>query len=129
VTEHQPAKLAAIEAHWDTNTEVGAGRIYKTISNAYASAGDGPAIAYRVGAALEDMEFVQFHPTGIYKLGIHISEAARGEGGILRNRDGKRLWHDMRRFIHSVGFARLPERPVADMAARITRLMENSSWE
>ncbi|RJQ85906.1 MAG: succinate dehydrogenase flavoprotein subunit [Desulfobacteraceae bacterium] len=69
----------------------GAGRIYKTTSNAYASTGDGLVVAYRGGAALEDMEFVQFHPTGIYKLGILISEAARGEGGILRNKDGQRF--------------------------------------
>lgn len=69
----------------------GAGRIFKTTSNALASTGDGMAIAYRSGAALEDMEFVQFHPTGIYKLGILISEAARGEGGILRNNDGERF--------------------------------------
>jgi succinate dehydrogenase / fumarate reductase flavoprotein subunit len=69
----------------------GAGKIYKTTSNAAASTGDGLAIAYRAGAALEDMEFVQFHPTGIYKLGILISEAARGEGGILRNNKGERF--------------------------------------
>jgi succinate dehydrogenase / fumarate reductase flavoprotein subunit len=69
----------------------GAGKIYKTTSNALASTGDGMAIAYRAGAALEDMEFVQFHPTGIYKMGILISEAARGEGGILRNRNGERF--------------------------------------
>jgi len=69
----------------------GAGKIYKTTSNAFASTGDGMAIAYRAGAPLEDMEFVQFHPTGIYKLGILISEAARGEGGILRNNDGERF--------------------------------------
>jgi succinate dehydrogenase / fumarate reductase flavoprotein subunit len=69
----------------------GAGRIFKTTSNALASTGDGMAIAYRSGAVLEDMEFVQFHPTGIYKLGILISEAARGEGGILRNKDGERF--------------------------------------
>jgi len=69
----------------------GAGRIFKTTSNALASTGDGMAIAYRNGAPLEDMEFVQFHPTGIYKLGILISEAARGEGGILRNKDGERF--------------------------------------
>ncbi len=68
----------------------GAGKIYKTTSNAFASTGDGMAIAYRAGAPLEDMEFVQFHPTGIYKLGILISEAARGEGGILLNHDGER---------------------------------------
>jgi succinate dehydrogenase / fumarate reductase flavoprotein subunit len=69
----------------------GAGKIYKTTSNAFASTGDGMAIAYRAGAPLEDMEFVQFHPTGIYKLGILISEAARGEGGILLNNDGERF--------------------------------------
>jgi len=69
----------------------GAGKIFKTTSNAFASTGDGMAIAYRAGAPLEDMEFVQFHPTGIYKLGILISEAARGEGGILLNNDGERF--------------------------------------
>ncbi|MDJ0914143.1 MAG: succinate dehydrogenase flavoprotein subunit [Desulfobacterales bacterium] len=69
----------------------GAGKIFKTTSNAFASTGDGMAIAYRAGAPLEDMEFVQFHPTGIYKLGILISEAARGEGGILRNAQGDRF--------------------------------------
>jgi succinate dehydrogenase / fumarate reductase, flavoprotein subunit len=69
----------------------GAGKIYKTTSNALASTGDGMAIAYRCGASLEDMEFVQFHPTGIYKMGILISEAARGEGGILRNGKGERF--------------------------------------
>ena len=69
----------------------GAGKTYKTTSNAFASTGDGMAIAYRAGAPLEDMEFVQFHPTGIYRLGILISEAARGEGGILLNNDGERF--------------------------------------
>jgi succinate dehydrogenase / fumarate reductase flavoprotein subunit len=69
----------------------GYGKVFKTTSNAFASTGDGLAIAYRAGAPLEDMEFVQFHPTGIYKLGILISEAARGEGGILRNNEGERF--------------------------------------
>jgi succinate dehydrogenase / fumarate reductase flavoprotein subunit len=69
----------------------GAGKIYKTTSNALASTGDGMALAYQAGAPLEDMEFVQFHPTGIYKLGILISEAARGEGGVLRNNAGERF--------------------------------------
>lgn len=69
----------------------GAGKIYKTTSNAMASTGDGMALAYGAGAPLQDMEFVQFHPTGIYKLGILISEAARGEGGVLRNSAGERF--------------------------------------
>jgi succinate dehydrogenase / fumarate reductase flavoprotein subunit len=69
----------------------GYGKVFKTTSNAFASTGDGLAIAYRAGAPLEDMEFVQFHPTGIYKLGILISEAARGEGGILLNNQGERF--------------------------------------
>jgi succinate dehydrogenase flavoprotein subunit len=69
----------------------GAGKIFKTTSNAMASTGDGMALAYRAGVPLQDMEFVQFHPTGIYKLGILISEAARGEGGVLRNSQGERF--------------------------------------
>jgi len=69
----------------------GAGKVYKTTSNAHTLTGDGMAIAYRAGLPLEDMEFVQFHPTGLAGLGILLSEAARGEGGILRNADGERL--------------------------------------
>jgi len=69
----------------------GFGRIFKITSNAYANTGDGPAVCARRGIPLEDMEFYQFHPTGIMGLGILISEAVRGEGGILRNRDGKRF--------------------------------------
>jgi succinate dehydrogenase / fumarate reductase, flavoprotein subunit len=67
----------------------GFGKIYKVTSNAHALTGDGPAVVYRRGLPLEDMEFFQFHPTGLYKLGILLSEAARGEGGILRNKDGE----------------------------------------
>ncbi len=64
----------------------GCGRIYKTTSNSFATTGDGFNLAYQAGIPLQDMEFVQFHPTGLYPLGILVSEAARGEGGILRNR-------------------------------------------
>ncbi|MER3395482.1 MAG: succinate dehydrogenase flavoprotein subunit [Acidimicrobiia bacterium] len=63
----------------------GYGRIFKVTSNAHALTGDGPAICFRRGIPLEDVEFFQFHPTGIYRLGILLSEAARGEGGILLN--------------------------------------------
>ena len=69
----------------------GAGKIYKTTSNAHTLTGDGLALAYRRGIPLEDMEFFQFHPTGLAGLGILLSEAARGEGGILRNGEGERF--------------------------------------
>jgi succinate dehydrogenase / fumarate reductase flavoprotein subunit len=69
----------------------GFGRMYKVTSNAHANTGDGPAALARRGVPLEDMEFVQFHPTGIRGLGILITEAVRGEGGILRNRQGERF--------------------------------------
>jgi succinate dehydrogenase / fumarate reductase flavoprotein subunit len=69
----------------------GAGKIYKTTSNAHTLTGDGMALAYRRGLPLEDMEFFQFHPTGLAGLGILLSEAARGEGGILRNSEGERF--------------------------------------
>ncbi len=67
----------------------GFGRVFKITSNAMAGTGDGVAIPYRRGVPLMDMEFFQFHPTGLYKLGILLSEAARGEGGILRNGTGE----------------------------------------
>ncbi len=69
----------------------GFGKMFKITSNAHALTGDGVAITLRCGIPLEDMEFFQFHPTGIYKMGILISEAARGEGGILRNRSSERF--------------------------------------
>jgi succinate dehydrogenase / fumarate reductase flavoprotein subunit len=69
----------------------GFGKIYKTTSNAHTLTGDGVAIAFRRGIPLEDMEFYQFHPTGLAGLGILLSEAARGEGGILRNSTGERF--------------------------------------
>ncbi|MFE3446316.1 succinate dehydrogenase flavoprotein subunit [Nocardia sp. NPDC059180] len=69
----------------------GSGRMYKTTSNAHTLTGDGMAIVFRKGLPLEDMEFHQFHPTGLAGLGILISEAVRGEGGILRNADGERF--------------------------------------
>src|SRR6478735_1207525 len=67
----------------------GYGRMFRVTSNAHALTGDGLSVAYRRGIPLEDMEFFQFHPTGLYKLGILLSEAARGEGGILRNNEGE----------------------------------------
>ena len=69
----------------------GCGKMFRVTSNAHSLTGDGMAVAYRRGIPLEDMEFFQFHPTGIYKMGILLSEAARGEGAILRNRLGERF--------------------------------------
>ncbi len=69
----------------------GYGRCYRITSNAMANTGDGLSIAYRAGVPLEDMEFVQFHPTGLYGSGILMSEAARGEGGHLKNDLGERF--------------------------------------
>lgn len=69
----------------------GHGRMWEITSNAYAYTGDGAAIFMRRELPLEDMEFFQFHPTGIYKLGILITEAVRGEGGILINNNGERF--------------------------------------
>lgn len=67
----------------------GWGRIFSVTSNALAFTGDGAAMVYRRGVPLEDMEFFQFHPTGIFKLGILITEGVRGEGGVLRNSEGE----------------------------------------
>jgi succinate dehydrogenase / fumarate reductase flavoprotein subunit len=69
----------------------GYGRVFKTTSNAYASTGDCLGIVFSSGIPLEDMEFFQFHPTGLYGLGILITEGARGEGGVLVNGEGERF--------------------------------------
>ncbi len=69
----------------------GHGRVWDVTSNAYAYTGDGIAVTMRRGVPMEDMEFFQFHPTGIYKLGILITEGVRGEGGILVNGNGERF--------------------------------------
>jgi succinate dehydrogenase / fumarate reductase flavoprotein subunit len=77
----------------------GLGRIYQTTSNGNVSTGDGMALAFGSGAPLQDMEFIQFHPTGFYGLGVLVTEAARGQGGILRNHDGERF---MERYAPSI---------------------------
>ncbi len=69
----------------------GFGKVFKTTSNAHTLTGDGMGIIWRKGLPLEDMEFYQFHPTGLAGLGILLTEGARGEGGILRNADGERF--------------------------------------
>src|ERR1700716_3670446 len=76
----------------------GIGRAYKITSNSWEYTGDGHALAYHAGAALMDMEFVQFHPTGMIwppsVRGILVTEGVRGEGGVLRNKDGERFMFD-----------------------------------
>src|SRR5512136_160962 len=69
----------------------GWGKVWRITSNAHSLTGDGPAIAMRRGIPLEDMEFFQFHPTGIYKMGILITEGVRGEGGVFINGEGERF--------------------------------------
>ncbi len=77
----------------------GFGRMFKVTSNAMANTGDGPALLSRAGVPLMDMEFFQFHPTGIRGMGILITEGVRGEGGILLNKDGERF---MKRYAPSM---------------------------
>jgi succinate dehydrogenase / fumarate reductase flavoprotein subunit len=104
VPDDEPVRVAGVVAHDLATGEAhvfrakavilatgGAGKIYKTTSNAHTLTGDGMALAFREGIPLEDMEFFQFHPTGLAGLGILLSEAARGEGAILRNSDGERF--------------------------------------
>ncbi|MGA0183685.1 MAG: succinate dehydrogenase flavoprotein subunit [Candidatus Nanopelagicales bacterium] len=69
----------------------GYGKVWKTTSNAHTLTGDGMGIIWRNGLPLEDMEFYQFHPTGLAGLGVLLTEGARGEGGILRNASGERF--------------------------------------
>ncbi len=72
----------------------GAGRMFPFTTNGAIKTGDGMALAYRVGAPLKDMEFVQYHPTGLPNTGILLTEGCRGEGGILVNKDGRRYLQD-----------------------------------
>jgi succinate dehydrogenase / fumarate reductase flavoprotein subunit len=89
-------ELATGELHVFRATSVlfatgGFGRMFRVSSNAHTLTGDGPAVVFRRGLPLEDMEFFQFHPTGVYGMGILLSEAVRGEGGILLNSEGERF--------------------------------------
>src|SRR5688572_14096980 len=101
----------------------GFGKVFKVTSNAHTLTGDGMGIVYRKGLPLEDMEFFQFHPTGIWKMGILLTEGARGEGGILRNKNGERF---MERYAPTV-----KDLAPRDMVSRaiLTEILEGRGFE
>ncbi|MDO4708785.1 MAG: succinate dehydrogenase flavoprotein subunit [Pseudomonadota bacterium] len=84
-------ELHLFRAHGTVLATGGYGRAYFSATSAHTCTGDGGGMALRAGLALQDMEFVQFHPTGIYGAGCLITEGVRGEGGILRNANGERF--------------------------------------
>src|SRR5207245_11492450 len=91
------SELAFVSASAVNVATGGSGRIYQFTTNGVIKTGDGMAISYRAGVPLKDMEFIQFHPTALPGTGILITEASRGEGGYLKNKDGERV---MSRYRH-----------------------------
>ncbi len=89
--EMETGEVAIFHAKATIFATGGAGRIYHSSTNAFINTGDGPGMAARAGIPLEDMEFWQFHPTGVAGAGVLITEGVRGEGGILRNASGERF--------------------------------------
>ena len=92
--EMRTGKIEAIAGKAVILCTGGAGRVFPFTTNGAIKTGDGMTMAYRAGVALKDMEFIQYHPTGLPGTGILITEAARGEGGILVNKDGYRYLQD-----------------------------------
>lgn len=89
--EMETGDVSILQARATLFATGGGGRIFQASTNALINTGDGLGIAARAGIPLEDMEFWQFHPTGVYGVGVLISEAVRGEGGYLLNKDGERF--------------------------------------
>lgn len=87
----ETGELAVFHARATVLATGGAGRIYGSTTNAYINTGDGIGMALRAGLPVQDIEFWQFHPTGIAGAGVLVTEGCRGEGGILRNKDGERF--------------------------------------
>jgi len=89
--EIETGEVMALQARAVLLATGGGGRVFQASTNAFINTGDGLGMAARSGIPLEDMEFWQFHPTGVYGAGVLISEAVRGEGGYLLNKDGERF--------------------------------------
>ena len=89
--EMETGEMAVLHAKATLFATGGAGRIYATSTNAFINTGDGPGMAARAGIPLQDMEFWQFHPTGVAGAGVLITEGVRGEGGFLVNKNGERF--------------------------------------
>ena len=132
-TSSPPATSTSSRRRRSCSRPAASGKMFKITSNAHSLTGDGPAVLYRRGIPMEDMEMFQFHPTGIYKMGILLSEAVRGEGGILRNSDGERF---MERYAPTVkdlaprdmvSRADLPGDPARDAACGRTRTTSTST--
>jgi fumarate reductase flavoprotein subunit len=92
--EMRSGRLLAIQAQALIIATGGCGRIFPFTTNGAIKTGDGMAMAYRAGVPLKDMEFIQYHPTGLPGTGILMTEGSRGEGGLLRNKDGYRYLQD-----------------------------------
>ncbi|MCC6473194.1 MAG: succinate dehydrogenase flavoprotein subunit [Burkholderiales bacterium] len=89
--EMETGEVSILQARATLFATGGAGRIYASTTNAFINTGDGPGMAARAGSPLEDMEFWQFHPTGVAGAGVLITEGVRGEGGYLLNKNGERF--------------------------------------
>jgi succinate dehydrogenase / fumarate reductase flavoprotein subunit len=121
--EMKSGKMYAFRAKATIMATGGHERIYEFTTFSHTATGDGMTIAYRAGAPLEDMEFVQFHPTGLVPSGVLITEGARGEGGYLLNKDGER-------FMKKYAPEKMELAP-RDIVARSeqTEILEGRGWE